>query len=178
MKDKKPKLSTPHEPSKERSTIDQIMCRPLENHFERRAEDGFYIPHLRMNRGTMEVALDPQGQMAKLQEEMCTPKGNDNAINGMINKWITQRIGLDQLYEAKILEQAPCDSNLYEIDTWFQRKHENENKILKMFAAKKKLLSLPGFSFTQVNHSNGPQQINNGPVNNGSNGNEKTRGEI
>jgi len=166
-------LPTPYEPPKDRSTIDKIMSRPIEEHFKERIEDGFDVPHVRMNRGTMEIALDPRGPMAKLQEEMRTPKGNDEAINGIINKWVTQRIAFDQLYESEIMEKSQNDSNLYEIDSLYKRKHENENVVLKLFAAKKKLLTLPGISFTQVNVAQGHQQVNNG-----SNGNEKTEGEI
>jgi len=173
MKKQKPILPTPYEPPKDRSTIDEIMSRPIEEHFKERIENGFDIPHVQMYRGTMEVALNPGGPMTKLQEEMRTPKGNDEAINGMINQWVTQRIAFDQLYVSEIMEKSQHDSNFYDIDSLYKRKHENESTILKLLAAKKKLLTLPGISFTQVNLAQGPQQVNNG-----SNGNEKSGEKI
>ena len=164
-------LPEPYEPPKDRSALDEILNRPVDEHFQLRIEEG--IDCYGARKGEMEVALDPRGPMSKLQEQMATPEGNRGAINGLINKWVTQRIAFDQLHEAIILEKSPSDNNFHEIEQAFQRKHENERVILGLFTAKKKLLTLPGISFTQVNMTQGQQQINNV-----SNENEKTAREI
>ena len=171
MKELETGLPELYEPPKDRSAIDEIINRPLEEHFEFRIKQGIDCPDAR--KGEMEVALDPRGPMSKLQRQMSTPEGNREAIDKIINKWVTQRLAFDQLYEAKILENSSYDNNIYDIEQAFQKKHDNERVILGLFTAKKKLLTLPGISFTQVNMTHGPQQINNG-----SNENEKKEGQV
>ena len=55
----------------------------------------------------------------------------------------------------------------------FDKKKSNQQTIIGLFSTKKRLLSLPGISFTQVNMTQGPQQINNT-----SNENAKPKEEI
>jgi hypothetical protein len=171
MKKSQMQYPAPYEPPKDRSAIDKIMNRPVEEHFARRIPEGVGLPGHQTSE--MEATLDPRGSITELREQMCTPKGNAEAIDEIINKWITQRIAFDQLFESEMLELSQRNNNINDLEIIFNRKHENEKIILGLFATKKKLLTLPGISFTQVNMAHGAQQINNG-----SNGNEKIKEKI
>lgn len=163
------KIPASCEPS-ERSALEEIMSEPLERHFARRAMFGADLNHLE---GTMELALSPQGPMAKVRELMATPEGNREVISTLVDKWIGQHIALDLLYESEIMEKSSCDDNIYDIEKIYEHQRTNQNSILKLFTAKKSLLTLPGISFTQVNMTQEAQQINNN-----FDGNEKIEGQI
>lgn len=158
------KKVNPLQQDMDKSAADRAMSKSVEEHFLYRDNKP---------ESCLEEYLAPGGPMSELYEEMKTPDGNRNAVESILNTWIAEKIALDRTYMATILERAENGNSLVNLQDYYDHKSANEQAIISLMSAKKKLLTLPGVSYTQVNLCKGHQQINNGR-----NENEKIDGEV
>ena len=160
-----------YEPPEDRSAIDEMMAEPVECLIKwKETRPGSYPSEQR----AMESYLDPRNTAGRLLKQLKSPEGNREVVEEIMNNWIIEHLALDRYHQSEILNsELGGGINLHSIQDMYDRKRPNEQTIIGLLTAKKRLLNLPGISFTQVNLAKGPQQINNCP-----NENEKPKGEI
>lgn len=162
----------PYTPSEDRPAIEEMMADPIESKIQWRKGRGFDSPDIQ--RGDIEFYSDPRiGVSEELLAELKTPEGNRQAVETILNTWITEHLALDRMFQSEILESDRMGGQLHTIQDMYDKKRPNEQVIIGLFSAKKRLTNLPGISFTQVNMTQGPQQVNNQ-----ANGIPKPKGEI
>lgn len=154
-----------------RSAVEEMMAEPIEWLIKEKEKRKYSYP---LEQRPMEAYLDPRDTAGKLLTQLKSPEGNRKVVEEIINHWIIEHIALDRYYQSEILgmEQKGA-GDLYTVQEMYDKKKPNEQTIIGLLTAKKRLLNLPEISFTQVNLAQGAQQINNSP-----NENEKPDGEV
>ena len=158
MKKPAKELPEPYEAPKDRSALEDMMNRPIEEYFVRRMLEG--IDHQDLPQPEKDIMLDPNHPTNRLREQMRTESGSREILSEFFNTVTIEGIKIDRMYQTEIMELSQGRDNLCDIEQLQDRRQKNINSIIKINIAKKRLLTLPGINF-QLNVAQGHQQVNN-----------------